>query len=380
MVALIAGFVPSDYLWDTVSIGTLVAFSVVAIGVMVLRRTMPDLHRPFRVPLFPITPILTVAACVYVLSGLAAITWVIFGVWLAIVLAYYFFVGRHRSRLNDDAGRGRPPMTLLVGFPAGHEDRSGLELAATLARSSGQDLALVTVVPAPGRRRSPDTPTASSRTGRRRGAATAVEAAEALLADHCPDLPRDGDLGPGRSAPGTLVTEAERIGASMIVVGAGHDGGYGRVVLGSTAHRLLHSSTVPVAVATRGYRASDHGKVVRATCAFRGDEASRRTLARTAEICREVGAGLRIATFAVRGRTMYPPEVATDLRGRRPGGLGRAGRGDAERRRRRARRRGPAARSHDAGGRRRPQLGARARRTAPGSATRSSWSARPRPA
>ena len=41
------------------------------------------------------------AACVYVLSGLAAITWVIFGTWLAIVLAYYFLVGRHRSRLND---------------------------------------------------------------------------------------------------------------------------------------------------------------------------------------------------------------------------------------------------------------------------------------
>jgi nucleotide-binding universal stress UspA family protein len=113
----------------------------------------------------------------------------------------------------------------------------------------------------------------------------------------------------GRSAPGALAAEAERIGASMIVVGAGHDGGYGRVVLGSTAHRLLHSSTVPVAVPTRGYRASEHGKVVRATCAFRGDEASRRTLARTAEICHEVGAGLRIATFAVRGRTMYPPEV-----------------------------------------------------------------------
>jgi amino acid transporter len=84
-----------------VSIGTLVAFSMVAIGVMVLRRTMPDLHRPFKVPLFPILPILTVAACVYVLSGLAAITWVIFAVWLSIVLAYYFLVGRHRSRLND---------------------------------------------------------------------------------------------------------------------------------------------------------------------------------------------------------------------------------------------------------------------------------------
>jgi len=100
VVALIAGFVPSDYLWDTVSIGTLVAFSVVAIGVLVLRRTQPDLERPFKVPGYPVTPILTVAACVYVLSGLAAITWVIFGVWLMVVLAFYFLWGRRHSRLN----------------------------------------------------------------------------------------------------------------------------------------------------------------------------------------------------------------------------------------------------------------------------------------
>ncbi len=202
-------------------------------------------------------------------------------------------------------------MTLLVGFPPGHEDRSGLELAATFARSSGQDLALVTVVPSAW-----PTPVAghtdrefeawSQARGRE-----AVAAAEAILADHCPDLTAEATWVEGRSVPSALAEVAERTGASMIVVGAGHDGGYGRVVLGSTAHRLLHSSPVPVAVSTRGYRASEHGRVVRATCAFRGDEASRRTLARTAAICRDVGAALRVVTFAVRGRTMFPPEVAT---------------------------------------------------------------------
>jgi amino acid transporter len=100
VVACIAGFVPSDYLWDTVSIGTLIAFSTVAIGVMVLRRTQPDLERPFKVPGYPVTPVLTVAACVYVLSGLAAITWVIFGTWFVIVMAFYFLWGRRHSRLN----------------------------------------------------------------------------------------------------------------------------------------------------------------------------------------------------------------------------------------------------------------------------------------
>jgi basic amino acid/polyamine antiporter, APA family len=101
VVSLIAGFVPADYLWDTVSIGTLVAFSVVAIGVLVLRRTQPDLERPFKVPGYPVTPVLTVAACVYVLSGLAVITWLIFGVWLVVVLAFYLLWGRRHSRLND---------------------------------------------------------------------------------------------------------------------------------------------------------------------------------------------------------------------------------------------------------------------------------------
>ncbi len=103
VVAIIAGFVPSEYLWDTVSIGTLVAFSTVAIGVIVLRRTQPELERPFKVPGYPVTPVLTVAACVYVLSGLAAITWVIFAVWLTIVMAFYFLWSRHHSRLNGGA-------------------------------------------------------------------------------------------------------------------------------------------------------------------------------------------------------------------------------------------------------------------------------------
>jgi nucleotide-binding universal stress UspA family protein len=201
-------------------------------------------------------------------------------------------------------------MTLLVGFPTRQDDRAGVEFAATLARSSGQDLLLVTVVPA-----SWPTPVAghtdrefeqwAEQTGER-----AVAEAEALLADHCPDVTGGAIWIAGRSIPGALLAHAERIEASMIVVGSGHDGAYGHVNLSSTADRLLHSSHVPVAVATRGYQASEHGRVVRATCAFRGDEVSQATLERTAEICKDVGATLRIATFAVRGKTMYPPEVA----------------------------------------------------------------------
>lgn len=100
LVAIVSGFVPADYLWETVSIGTLVAFSVVAVSIMVLRRTHPDLDRPFKVPLYPVVPILTVIACVYVLSGLAPVTWAIFGGWMVIVFAYYWFYGRRHATLN----------------------------------------------------------------------------------------------------------------------------------------------------------------------------------------------------------------------------------------------------------------------------------------
>ena len=100
VVALIGGFVPADYLWDTVSIGTLVAFSVVAIGIIVLRRTAPDLERPFKLPGYPVTPILTVAACAWIMWGLSAVTWLIFGVWIAIVFLFYLVYGRQHAILN----------------------------------------------------------------------------------------------------------------------------------------------------------------------------------------------------------------------------------------------------------------------------------------
>jgi APA family basic amino acid/polyamine antiporter len=111
VVALIGGFVPADYLWDTVSIGTLIAFIVVATAVLVLRRTQPDLERPFKVPGYPVTPVLTIVACVYVLSGLAAVTWLIFAAWLAVVLGFYLAWGRRNAAL----GRGEVADTEVPG-------------------------------------------------------------------------------------------------------------------------------------------------------------------------------------------------------------------------------------------------------------------------
>lgn len=100
LCSLLAGFIPLNYLLDMVSIGTLVAFAVVSIGVMVLRAREPELPRPFRVPFYPVTPILSVLACLWVISGLHWFTWLGFALWVGAVLAFYLAWGRRHSALN----------------------------------------------------------------------------------------------------------------------------------------------------------------------------------------------------------------------------------------------------------------------------------------
>jgi amino acid transporter len=101
VLAMLAGLVPLENLAEIVSIGTLIAFIVVSGDVMVLRVREPDLPRGFRVPGYPITPILSVAACVYILSSLHWYTWVGFTVWLTVALVFYLGWGRRHSALND---------------------------------------------------------------------------------------------------------------------------------------------------------------------------------------------------------------------------------------------------------------------------------------
>jgi APA family basic amino acid/polyamine antiporter len=101
--ASLAAFVPLDKLADMVSIGTLTAFIVVSIGVMVLRVREPDLPRGFKVPGYPVTPVLSVLACGFILVSLHWYTWIAFTGWILLSSIFYFVWGRHHSALNDDA-------------------------------------------------------------------------------------------------------------------------------------------------------------------------------------------------------------------------------------------------------------------------------------
>jgi basic amino acid/polyamine antiporter, APA family len=98
-VALTAGLVPLGALADATSIGTLFAFALVNVAVIYLRRHRPELTRSFRVPLFPLTPILGAAMCGYLMLNLGADTWVVFGLWMLVGLAVYFGYGRRHSRV-----------------------------------------------------------------------------------------------------------------------------------------------------------------------------------------------------------------------------------------------------------------------------------------
>jgi len=99
-VSLFAGFVPVTDLGHMVSIGTLLAFSLVCIGVMILRKTDPDRARPFKTPLVPLVPILGVVVCVYLMSSLPYEAWVRLAIWMALGIAIYFFYSKHNSNVR----------------------------------------------------------------------------------------------------------------------------------------------------------------------------------------------------------------------------------------------------------------------------------------
>ncbi|GAA4475957.1 amino acid permease [Rhodococcus olei] len=100
VVAVLAAVFPMGTLEEMVNIGTLFAFVLVCIGVVVLRRTRPDLPRGFRVPLVPAVPILAVLACGWLMLNLSVETWIRFVVWMGIGVVVYFSYGYRRSVLG----------------------------------------------------------------------------------------------------------------------------------------------------------------------------------------------------------------------------------------------------------------------------------------
>lgn len=100
-VSLFAGFVPVSDLGHMVSIGTLFAFTLVCIGVLVLRKTNPELERPFKTPFVPVLPILGVIVCVLLMASLPIESWERLGIWLLIGVIIYFFYSKKHSKIRN---------------------------------------------------------------------------------------------------------------------------------------------------------------------------------------------------------------------------------------------------------------------------------------
>ncbi len=121
IVALMAGFVRIDILGELVSIGTLFAFVIVSLGVIIMRYTHPDLPRPFKVPLSPYFPILSALASAYLMNGLPLDTWLRLILWMSVGLLVYFAYGYKNSRLAFIGGNqlntleGKVPVSPILG-------------------------------------------------------------------------------------------------------------------------------------------------------------------------------------------------------------------------------------------------------------------------
>ena len=101
LVSLFAAFVPARVVGEMTSIGTLFAFILVCMGIIVMRRKMPDAPRAFRTPLVPLVPILGIVTCLYMMIALPPDTWIRLLVWMLVGFNIYFSYGIYRSELGN---------------------------------------------------------------------------------------------------------------------------------------------------------------------------------------------------------------------------------------------------------------------------------------
>lgn len=200
-------------------------------------------------------------------------------------------------------------MTVLVGYLSGKCGHAPLNLALEAAKSLGTSLSVAAVVPQPWMTPSPARVDAEfAAYADQLGSESGQEARQYLQAQ-APEIAVDCLQVASRTAGDGLMDAVTQTGAEVLVVGSSSDGAFGQVVLGSTTDWLLHASPIPVAVSPRGYRGSRAGVVQRITCAYSGTQESVRMVERVVALTDRLRVPLRVVSYAIRGRTMFPPEV-----------------------------------------------------------------------
>ena len=199
-------------------------------------------------------------------------------------------------------------MTMIVGYAPDEHGSAALQLAGLAARSSGDPLVVASVIPAPW------IPGMAKVDAEYREYldATADAALEQARADMPPDVEATFVRQNARSAPAGLLRLAEQNDANLIVLGSSSAGLFGHVALGSVTDRLVHSSPVSVALATRGFRCKPGATVRRVTAAYGGSDRADDLVLAAARIAARLGAALRIASFAVWSPPAYTTTLGTD--------------------------------------------------------------------
>jgi nucleotide-binding universal stress UspA family protein len=211
-------------------------------------------------------------------------------------------------------------VTVVVGYRAGNVGLSGLHLAVRVARTLGTSLTVATIVPKPWLTPSPARIDAEHEHWADHLAAESVREAQEYLRTLVDGIEVTYHHRAHRSVSGGLIEVVEEVDAEVLVLGSLPSGGpglgappaSGGVVIGSTADWLLHSSPVPVAISPREYRAHT-GKLTRLACAYSATPDSIEVVRRCFEFANRFGLPMRVITFAVRRKTMYPPEVGLDV-------------------------------------------------------------------
>ncbi len=199
-------------------------------------------------------------------------------------------------------------MTMIVGYAPDERGKAALHLAGMLARSAADDLVVCSVVPAPWL---PSMARVDSEYQE-----FLDESADQALEQARANMPEALSVNylryRARSAPAGLLEVAESQQANLIVLGSSSAGVFGHVALGSVTDRLLHSSPISIALATRGFRCKPDTRVVRVTAAFGGAGSVENLVVAAASVAARVGATLRIASFAVWSRPAYTTRLGTD--------------------------------------------------------------------
>ena len=200
-------------------------------------------------------------------------------------------------------------MTVVVGYIPHRGGRGALDLGLQLAHARGEAMAVVTVIPRQWQTPSMAKIDAEYAEYARQVGEEAEHQARDYLRDTSVEVETTYRATTGRSVSSALVETAQELGGSTLVIGSSADGPEGRIVTGATAEKLLHSAHVPLAISPRGYQSVAAAGFTRLTCAFSDSESSVRTVAHAAELAKQLGVPMRVASFGVRHATMYPPEV-----------------------------------------------------------------------